>query len=104
MLRQRTVRWLHLDVTRSDSLRNIKMSNNPRDQKLIPIEEALDRRINQNGMVEYLVKLHNEDKMEWVPWTNVYSPQLMDNSAQTAQQMASSGQSSSPSSSGIIDI
>ena len=82
-------------------------NNNLRDRHLIPIEEALDRRTNHNGMVEYLVKLHNEDKMEWVPWTNIYCSQLMD--AQTdAKQMGNTPtttvSSSTPSSSGIFDI
>ena len=82
------------------------MASNQRGQQhLVPIEEALDRRTNHHGMVEYLVKLHNEDKMEWVPWTNIYCPQLMDSQTDIAKQVAAStGPSATPSASGIFDI
>ena len=83
------------------------------DKKLIHIEEALDRRINHNGMVEYLVKLYNEDKMEWVAWTNIYCPQLMNTEKSNPTTTLNfnkhyiniTSQQQQPSSSnGIIDI
>lgn len=82
------------------------MAHNPKS--LTPIEAALDRRTNQNGMVEYLVKLHEEDKLQWVPWTNISCPQLMVGEQAphqaTVPATTTDHSTSSPSPSGIIDI
>lgn len=82
------------------------MANNIEQKKLVPIEEALDRRMN-HGIVEYLVKLQSVDKLQWVAWTDVYCQELMDTEQHQQSEITSSATPSSnnsPSSSGIIDI
>lgn len=56
---------------------------NSNKNQLVVVENVLDRRSNHHGMVEYLVKLKDQDKMEWVPWTNLYSPQLREHDPTT---------------------
>ncbi|KAH9402120.1 hypothetical protein TYRP_016694 [Tyrophagus putrescentiae] len=85
------------------------MANSVEQKKLVPIEAALDRRMN-HGIVEYLVKLQTEDKLQWVPWTAVYCRQLMDAEAhqqeEKAEAQSTSRKEAAPPSSnhGIIDI
>lgn len=81
-------------------------SSSIEQKKLVPIEEALDRRMN-HGIVEYLVKLQSVDKLQWVPWTHVYCQQLMDTEQEQQSEITASAPSSTnktSSSRGIIDI
>ena len=103
------------DAVTSTMMDSDSITSSPSNQ-LIAVEEALERRINRHGMVEYLVKLKDVDKHEWVPWTSLYSPQLMDarlgdkhqppppQQKKTAEEESSANSSSSPPSNGIFVV